>query len=36
VLGAFKATGVIPKFQETLQKRGIPLSFDIFDPHHGG
>ncbi len=36
VLGAFKATGVVPKFQETLQKRGIQLSFDLFDPNHGG
>jgi len=36
VLGSFKATGVVPKFQETLQKRGIQLSFDLFDPNHGG
>jgi pilus assembly protein CpaF len=36
VLGSFKATGMIPKFQETLQKRGIQLSFDLFDPNHGG
>jgi pilus assembly protein CpaF len=36
VLGSFKATGVVPKFQEKLQKRGIQLSFDIFDPNHGG
>jgi len=36
VLGSFRATGVVPKFQEKLQKRGIQLSFDIFDPNHGG
>jgi pilus assembly protein CpaF len=32
VLGSFKATGVVPKFHENFQKRGIELSFDIFDP----
>lgn len=32
VLGSFKATGVVPKFHEDFQKRGIELSFDIFDP----
>jgi pilus assembly protein CpaF len=36
VLGSFRATGVVPKFQEKLQKRGIQLSFDLFDPNHGG
>jgi pilus assembly protein CpaF len=32
VLGAFKATGVVPKFNEQLQKRGINLPFELFDP----
>jgi pilus assembly protein CpaF len=32
VLGSFQATGVVPKFHEDLQKRGIDLSFDIFNP----
>jgi pilus assembly protein CpaF len=32
VLGSFKATGIVPKFHDRLQKRGIDLSFDIFDP----
>ncbi|WP_045226562.1 CpaF family protein [Methyloterricola oryzae] len=32
VLGAFRATGIVPKFHDRLQKRGIDLSFDIFDP----
>ena len=36
VLGTFRATGVVPKFQEKLQKRGIQLSFDLFDPNHDG
>ena len=36
VLGSFKATGVVPKFQEKLEKRGIHLSFDLFDPNHSG
>ena len=36
VLGSFRATGVVPKFQEKLQKRGIQLSFDLFDPNHDG
>jgi pilus assembly protein CpaF len=33
VVGAFRASGTIPKFHERLQKRGIDLPFDIFDPH---
>ena len=36
VLGAFKATGIVPKFHDQLQKRGIDLSFDLFDPDRGG
>jgi len=36
VLGSFKATGVIPNFQEKLQKRGIQLPFNLFDPNHSG
>ncbi|MDD5033426.1 MAG: CpaF family protein [Methylococcaceae bacterium] len=36
VLGSFKATGIVPKFHDKLQKRGIDLSFDLFDPDRGG
>jgi pilus assembly protein CpaF len=32
VLGHFRATGVVPKFHERLQNRGIDLPFEIFDP----
>jgi pilus assembly protein CpaF len=35
VLGAFKATGIVPKFHEQLQKRGIDLPFELFDPDRG-
>ena len=35
VLGSFKATGIVPKFHEQLQKRGIDLPFDLFDPDRG-
>jgi pilus assembly protein CpaF len=35
VLGSFKATGIVPKFHDQLQKRGIDLSFDLFDPDRG-
>jgi pilus assembly protein CpaF len=31
VIGSFKATGIVPRFHERLQKRGIDLSFDLFD-----
>ena len=36
VLGSFKATGIVPKFHDQLQKRGIDLPFDLFDPDRGG
>jgi pilus assembly protein CpaF len=36
VLGAFKATGIVPKFHDQLQKRGIDLPFELFDPDRGG
>lgn len=36
ILGSFKATGIVPKFHESLQKRGIDLSFDLFDPERDG
>lgn len=32
VVGQFKATGIVPKFHERLQKRGIHLGFELFDP----
>jgi pilus assembly protein CpaF len=32
VLGSFKATGIVPKCHDQLQKRGIDLPFDLFDP----
>lgn len=35
ILGSFKATGIVPKFHENLQKRGIDLPFDLFDPERG-
>jgi pilus assembly protein CpaF len=30
VLGRFAATGLVPKFYEDLQRRGVPVNFDIF------
>jgi len=35
VLGAFKARGIVPNFHEQLQKRGIDLPFELFDPDRG-
>lgn len=32
VVGAFRATGIIPKFYERLRQRGIPIEREIFDP----
>ena len=32
VLGRFRATGIIPRFNEHLQQRGIHLPLDVFDP----
>lgn len=32
VLGSFRATGIIPAFYSGLQRRGIDISRDIFDP----
>ena len=32
VVGTFKATGLIPKFYEKLQKRGIMINRSVFDP----
>ncbi len=32
VLGRFRATGIIPKFNERLQQRGIKLPLEVFDP----
>ena len=33
VVGRFRATGTVPKFFETVQKRGIGLDLSIFDSH---
>ncbi|HEX4383678.1 MAG TPA: ATPase, T2SS/T4P/T4SS family [Myxococcales bacterium] len=30
VLGRFTATGLVPKFYEDLQRRGVPVNLDIF------
>jgi pilus assembly protein CpaF len=32
VLGAFKATGLIPGFYERLRQRGITIDRQVFDP----
>ncbi len=32
VLGRFRATGIIPKFNERLQQRGIHIPLEVFDP----
>lgn len=32
VLGSFRATGIIPAFYDRLQRRGIDISRDVFDP----
>ncbi|MEN8259711.1 MAG: CpaF family protein, partial [Pseudomonadota bacterium] len=32
VVGRFRATGIVPKFHEHLQKRGVNLSLKVFDP----
>lgn len=32
VLGEFRATGIIPKFYEHLEQRGISLGREVFDP----
>ncbi len=34
VLGAFRATGIMPKLREHLERRGILLDAALFDPHH--
>ena len=34
VLGAYRATGIMPKFRERLERRGLPLDPALFDPHH--
>jgi len=36
IVGSFKATGIVPKFHESLQKRGIDLPFELFDPERDG
>ncbi|MGH8554353.1 MAG: CpaF family protein [Gammaproteobacteria bacterium] len=33
VIGRFRATGIIPNFRERLQKRGIHIGTELFDPH---
>jgi pilus assembly protein CpaF len=32
VVGDFGATGVVPRFRETLERRGIPCPLSLFDP----
>ena len=32
VLGGFTATGVVPTFMNELQRRGVEISLDLFDP----
>ena len=34
VLGAYRATGIMPKFRERLERRGLLLDPVLFDPHH--
>jgi pilus assembly protein CpaF len=34
VQGYFQATGLVPKFHEHLQQRGINLDFSLFNPNH--
>lgn len=34
VQGQFQSTGLVPKFHERLQQRGIHLDFSLFDPNH--
>jgi pilus assembly protein CpaF len=31
VLGEFHATGVVPRFREALERRGIPCPLELFD-----
>ncbi|MDQ5910178.1 MAG: pilus assembly protein CpaF [Pseudomonadota bacterium] len=33
VVGVFKATGMVPRFHERLQQRGINLDREVFDPN---
>ncbi len=32
VLGSFVATGIVPRFQEHLQQRGITLELSLYEP----
>jgi pilus assembly protein CpaF len=34
VQGHFQSTGLVPKFHEHLQQRGIHLDFSLFNPNH--
>jgi pilus assembly protein CpaF len=34
VLGAYRATGIMPKFREQLARRGLALDPSLFDPNH--
>jgi pilus assembly protein CpaF len=34
VQGHFQSTGLVPKFHEHLQQRGIHLDFSLFNPSH--
>ncbi|WP_297796352.1 CpaF family protein [uncultured Marinobacter sp.] len=36
VLGNYRATGIVPRFQEHLQQRGIALPLSLYDPDFEG
>lgn len=36
VQGSYRATGIVPRFQEHLQQRGIPLPLSLYDPDFEG
>ncbi|WP_417529678.1 CpaF family protein [Marinobacter lipolyticus] len=36
VLGSYRATGIVPRFQEHLQQRGIALPLSLYDPDFEG
>lgn len=36
VLGSYRATGIVPRFQEHLQQRGITVPLSLYDPDFEG
>ncbi|EON91572.1 pilus assembly protein [Marinobacter lipolyticus SM19] len=36
VMGSYRATGIVPRFQEHLQQRGIALPLSLYDPDFEG